>query len=97
METWKWVIGVSIAVGIPIGAGVWGAVKGLISLVAQLTAEATEIKVQLRLVVPIAQEMPAVKQGLAVHEHRITDHDDDIEKLQGMAAELATLRVSRKH
>jgi hypothetical protein len=79
---WKWIVGIAIALGLPIAAGVWGAIKGLIALVAQLTAEATEIKVQLRLVVPIAQEMPAVKQVQAVHEHRISEAEDEIDKIR---------------
>lgn len=79
---WKWIIGLAVTLGLAIGAGVWGAVKGLIALVAELTAEATEIKVQLRLVVPIAQEVPAIKQTQAVHEHRLTSVEEETDKLR---------------
>ena len=90
---WHWIVGISITLGLATVGGIWA----LVQLVAKLVGEATAVKIRLDLVVPIAQEMPAVKQGLAVHEHRITDHDDDIGKLQEMASELASVRMSRKH
>lgn len=79
---WKWIIGLSVTLGLAVGAGVWGAIKGLIALVAQLVSEATTIKVQLSQVIPVAQELPSVKQEQAVHKQRLDDHDDEIDKLR---------------
>ena len=82
---WKWVIPIAITLGFACVGGVFALVK----LVATLVSEATALKVRLDLVIPIAHEMPIVKQSIAVHERRLDDQDDEVDQLRAQHHTLA--------
>ena len=90
---WRIVIPVAITLGLALVGGIWS----LVQLVAKLVSEATEVKVRLDLFMPVAADMPQVKQSVAIHEHRIGEAEDEIDSLRGMAGELAALKASKRH
>ena len=89
---WHWIIPIAITLGLATVGGIWA----LVQLVAKLVSEATAMKVRLDLVVPVAQEVPLVKQTLAVHEHRLNEQDEEIDGLREKAHTLSQLGP-RKH
>lgn len=82
---WQWVIGTAITLGLASAGGIWALVK----VVANVATEAATIKTQLALVIPVAQEMPAAKQSIAVLTVRVDDHEGEINGLRDKTHDLS--------
>lgn len=78
---WQWIIPIAITFGMGLIGGIWA----LVHLVARLVAEATAMKVRLEIVVPVAQDVPVIKQQVAVHEHILGEHHAAIVELRSAA------------
>lgn len=83
---WKWIVGTAVTLGVIMAGGVWS----LVQVAVALTRQATEIKTKLEMILPTAQELPRVKQDIAVMQDNIVDLDDEVDKLRAGQSSLAT-------